>query len=232
MKASAGHDDRAQPQLDRLHHRVERRLARGLLLDREFDDQDGVLRRQADDRDQPDVEIDVGIDSRGSSTAAPRRASRSARPAAPRPAPPSFRTARRAAGRRRPSTGRAAARSGPPIAAPHRKCRSIRSAKPGGSVARQPLHLGHRLAGRLARRGLARNGHRGIAVIALQLRRARRSIRRVAKAPNGTISPVALRTLRSRMSCGRHAIARRRPASARAARGLRARSRWRRRCRN
>ena len=30
-----------------------------LLLDRELDDQDRVLRREADDRDQADLEIDV-----------------------------------------------------------------------------------------------------------------------------------------------------------------------------
>src|SRR3546814_19127359 len=35
-------------------------LALRLLLDREFDDQDRVLRRESDDRDQPDVEINVG----------------------------------------------------------------------------------------------------------------------------------------------------------------------------
>src|SRR3546814_7342868 len=54
-----GHQDRTEAQARGLDHRLAQRPAELALLDRELDDQDRVLRRQADHRDQADLEVDV-----------------------------------------------------------------------------------------------------------------------------------------------------------------------------
>ena len=54
-----GHQDRTQPQPARLDGRLHRRAARELELARELDDQDGVLRRQADQHDETHLAVDV-----------------------------------------------------------------------------------------------------------------------------------------------------------------------------
>ena len=55
----AGHQDRAQAQLGGFDHRLERVLAVAHPFLGEFDDQDRVLCRHADRRDEADLEIDV-----------------------------------------------------------------------------------------------------------------------------------------------------------------------------
>jgi hypothetical protein len=54
-----GHHDRTEAQACRFERRLDRAHALFLLLCRELDDQDGVLRRQPDQHDQPDLEVDV-----------------------------------------------------------------------------------------------------------------------------------------------------------------------------
>ena len=53
------HQDRAQPRAGRLDDRRELVLARLLKVVGELHDQDAVLRHQADQRDQPDLAVDV-----------------------------------------------------------------------------------------------------------------------------------------------------------------------------
>ena len=88
------HQDRAQSQLRGFHDGLAERLAFAAFLDRELDDQDRVLRRKADDRDQADLEVDVVRQAAHHRAAPPHRARRPARRAAPTPAPTSFRTTR------------------------------------------------------------------------------------------------------------------------------------------
>src|SRR3546814_689767 len=54
------HDNGAQAQFHSFECRLKRGLALRFLLDRKLDDQDRVLGGQADDRDDANVEIDVG----------------------------------------------------------------------------------------------------------------------------------------------------------------------------
>ena len=56
-----GHQDRPQPQAARLDRGLDRRLSGELELARELHDQDGVLRRKADQHDQPDLGEDVVV---------------------------------------------------------------------------------------------------------------------------------------------------------------------------
>ena len=54
-----GHQDRAQPRARRLDDRVELVLSRFLEMVGELHDQDAVLRHQTDQRDQPDLAVDI-----------------------------------------------------------------------------------------------------------------------------------------------------------------------------
>ncbi|MNS63411.1 hypothetical protein D3C72_965030 [compost metagenome] len=54
-----GHQDRAQAQPCRSDDRVIKAQSASLSFDCEFDDQDGVLRGEADDGDEADLEVDV-----------------------------------------------------------------------------------------------------------------------------------------------------------------------------
>ena len=71
-------------------------------VDAELDDQDRVLRGQPDQRQQPDLEVDVLRVARAARPRAARRAPRAAPRAAPRSAATSARTAPRAPGTRSP----------------------------------------------------------------------------------------------------------------------------------
>ena len=53
------HQDRAQPRRGRLDHGVEFLASLLLQVVRELDDQDAVLRHEADEGDQPDLAVDV-----------------------------------------------------------------------------------------------------------------------------------------------------------------------------
>ena len=88
-----GHDDRAEAQVAGGQRRFDQALALRLQVFGELDDQHRVLRRQADDGDQADLEVHVV----GEAARSWRPAARPARPAAPPGSPPagwsSFRTA-------------------------------------------------------------------------------------------------------------------------------------------
>ena len=56
-----GHQDRPQPQPSRLHRRVDDRQAFLAPPLGEFDDQNGVLRREPDQHDEADLRIDVDL---------------------------------------------------------------------------------------------------------------------------------------------------------------------------
>ena len=129
-----GHDDRAEAQVRRLQRRFDHALALRLQVLGELDDQDRVLRRQADDGDQADLEVHVVRHSR----AAASPAARPARPAAPPGSPPAGSTSSRTA---RPGTGtppgsRSRTGSAPARrrAFPRATGRSIRSRSPAAAA--------------------------------------------------------------------------------------------------
>ncbi len=63
-EGEGGHDDGPQPQPGRLRRGVEQGHALlAVQLDGELDDQDGVLGRQPDQGQQPDLEVDVVVDA-------------------------------------------------------------------------------------------------------------------------------------------------------------------------
>ena len=106
----------------------------------ELDDQDRVLRREADGREQADLEVDVVRRARAATSRAPRRARRAARRAAPRPGSTSSRRAPRGTGTRRSSTARRAAAPATP-----RQLLLVRQAGPleadaGRQLADEALH--------------------------------------------------------------------------------------------
>ena len=53
------HQDRPEPLASSVQCRLQQVLALSLLFDGELHDQDGILRRQADGRQQADLEVDV-----------------------------------------------------------------------------------------------------------------------------------------------------------------------------
>ena len=109
------------------------RLAVRLLLDRELDDQDRVLRRQADDRDQPDVEVDVGREpAQHREQHRAEHAERHDQQHRDRHRPALVeRGEQQEHDHQRQAEQRD--RSGRPTAVPRRRCRSIRSRSPAGS---------------------------------------------------------------------------------------------------
>ena len=159
--------------LRRLDRRLDRRLA---LLDellRELDDQDRVLRREADRREQADLEVDVVRLLADAASRPPRRARRAARRASPRPGSTSSRRARRGTGTRRAARARrASARSRRTVCSSYERPVPVDSRCPRGSCVAELLHRRHRLARARARRRLALDRDRREAVEALELRRA------------------------------------------------------------
>ena len=162
----------------------------------ELDDQDGVLRRQADDGDQADLEEHVVASPRGGSTAdAPstpsgttnitENGSTSSRTAPPGRGTPTAATANSTA--RRARTGAPARQAGPLVGEARRQL-AARRFHPAIAAELTP---GRRLAGDL---------HRGIAVVAHSCGAGDPA--RARRRPNGTICPAccARVPLRSRSS--------------------------------
>ncbi len=121
------HQDRPQAEPRRVDDGVAERAALLLLGDRELDDQDRVLGRQANDGDQADLEDRCRSAGRAATRPGSRRARRAARRAARRPESTSSRRARRGRGTRPRSTARAAASPRCPTGFPGTTGRSSRS---------------------------------------------------------------------------------------------------------
>ena len=125
-EGEAGHQDRAEAQRAGFDRRLDQRLALRAQILGEFDDEDGVLCRQADDGDQADGEIDVVRQAAHASRRSPRRRCRAAPSAAPRAEWSSSHRARRAAGTPPAPRGRAGTAPASPTAFPAATARSIR----------------------------------------------------------------------------------------------------------
>ena len=101
-----GHQDRAESQAAGFQRGIDQVMSLVLQVAGKLDDQDRVLRRQADDDDQADLEVDVVGQAAQSTPPAPRRGYRSAPPGSPPTESTSSHTAPPDTGRRRSATSR------------------------------------------------------------------------------------------------------------------------------
>ena len=124
------HQDRPQPEPGAVQRRLLDRLALLALELGELDDEDGVLRREPDQHDQPDLRVDVVVEAPQTADPGTRRTRRTESPAGSPPASPSSRRAPPARGSRTAATPRRCSRSGRRSSSPGRSPRSTRRRSP------------------------------------------------------------------------------------------------------